>query len=69
MMVDPGERQIFVGEVSQALERSVRSQATGSHFGEQALELLWVHATWASGSRYSRKIAWASPIDSIWKRR
>jgi hypothetical protein len=64
-MVDPRERQIFEREVSQPLERCSRGEAAGGHLGEQDLELLGGHATWATGSRYSRKIASASAIDSI----
>ena len=65
MMVDPRERQIFEREVSQPLERCSRGEASGGHLGEQDLELLGGHATWATGSRYSRKIASASAMDSI----
>ena len=68
-MIDPGELEVFEREVSQPLERCPRGNATGGDIGEQALELLGGHATWATGSRYSRKIASASAIDSIWKRR
>ena len=64
-MIDPREWQIFEGEVSQPVECCSRSEATGSDIGEQDLELLGGHATWATGSRYSRKIASASAIDSI----
>jgi hypothetical protein len=42
-----------------------RSDASSRHVSEQTFELLGCHATWATGSRYSRKIASASAIDSI----
>ena len=69
VMIDPRERQIFKREVSQPVECCCGRQAAGRHFGEQDLELLGGHATWATGSRYSRKIASASAMDSIWNRR
>jgi hypothetical protein len=55
--------------MAQALESRVGSQSAGRDIGEQSFELLDSHATWATGSRYSRKIASASATDSIWKRR
>ena len=61
--------EIFEGEVPQPLERRLGGEAPGGDVGEQGLELLGSHATWATGSRYSRKIASASAIDSIWKSR
>ena len=69
MVIDPREGEIFERKMAQPLERRVRSQASGRDLGEQGLELLGSHATWATGSRYSRKIASASAIDSIWKSR
>lgn len=64
-MIDPGELEIFEGEVPEPLKGSPGSNATGSDVGEQNFELLGCHATWATGSRYSRKIPSASAIDSI----
>jgi hypothetical protein len=55
--------------VPQTVQRRLRGNAAGRNIGEQVFELLGVHATWATGSRYSRKIASASAIDSIWKSR
>jgi hypothetical protein len=49
----------------QPLECRSGCEAPGSDLGEQDLELLGGHATWATGSRYSRKIASASAMDSI----
>jgi hypothetical protein len=69
MVVDPGERKILERKVPQPFQRRRRSDAARGNLGEQCFELLGCHATWATGSRYSRKIASASPIDSIWKRR
>src|SRR4051812_11932964 len=69
MVIDAGEGEIFEGKVTQSVERRLGCDAAGGHVGEQSFELLGCHATWAIGSRYSRKIASASPIDSIWKRR
>jgi hypothetical protein len=65
VVVDAGKREVFERQLTQPVQRSVRSQATGRHFGEEGAELLGVHATWATGSRYSRKIASASATDSI----
>jgi hypothetical protein len=65
MVIDPGEGEVFEGEVTQPVERHRGSESARGHVGEQVLELLGRHATWATGSRYSRKIASASPIDSI----
>ena len=64
-MVDPGELEVFEGKVPQPLQRRLGGQAPRGDVGEQALELLGCHATWATGSRYSRKMASASAIDSI----
>ena len=69
VVIDAGEGEIFEGKVPQPLERRRWGQAPGRDVGEQGLELLGSHATWATGSRYSRKIASASAIDSIWKSR
>ena len=69
VMIYPGEREIFEGEVSKLLHGCCRGKPAGSDVGKQDLELLSGHATWATGSRYSRKIASASAMDSIWKRR
>jgi len=65
VVVDPRERQIFKREVSQPVECCSRCEATRRNFCEQDLELLGGHATCATGSRYSRKIASASAMDSI----
>ncbi len=65
VVIDPCERQIFEREVSQPLECRCRRNTTGGNVREQGLELLGGHATWATGSRYSRKIASASAMDSI----
>ena len=65
MMVDSGEGKVFERKLPQASERRAGGQATRGHLVEQARELLGSHATWATGSRYSRKIISASPIDSI----
>jgi len=65
VMVDPRERQIFEREMSQPVECCSRCEAARGDFREQDLELLGGHATCATGSRYSRKIASASAIDSI----
>ncbi len=51
MVIDPGEGEIFEGEMAQPVERRRGRQASGRDFGEQALELLGFHATWATGSR------------------
>src|SRR5918994_3977766 len=69
VMVDPRKRQIFKREVPQPVECCPRCEAARRDLGEQDLELLGGHATCATGSRYSRKIASASAMDSIWKRR
>jgi hypothetical protein len=69
VMIDPGKLQIFEGEVAEPVERCPGGNTSGGDLGEQNLELLGCHATWATGSRYSRKIVSASAIDSIWKRR
>ena len=65
VVVYTGKIELFEGEMAQPLERRVRSQASGRDFGEQGPDLLGSHATWATGSRYSRKIASASATDSI----
>jgi hypothetical protein len=69
VMIDSCEGEIFEGKVPQTVERRLRGNAAGRYIGEQVFELLGGHATWATGSRYSRKIASASAIDSIWKSR
>ena len=69
VVVDAGEGEVFEGQMTQPVQRRVGSQASGGDFGEEGAELLGVHATWATGSRYSRKIASASATDSIWKSR
>jgi hypothetical protein len=51
--------------MAQAVERRTGGETSGGDVGEQGLELLGFHATAATGSRYSRKIASASAIDSI----
>ena len=61
--------EIFEREMAQPLERRTGRETPGGDVGEQGLELLGSHATAATGSRYSRKIASASAIDSIWKSR
>ena len=65
MVVDAGEREIFIGKVAKAIHRRAWSKTSGRDVGEQGFELLGFHATAATGSRYSRKIASASAIDSI----
>ena len=69
VVVDAGEVEIFERQVAQPLERGAGRQTTGRDLGEQGLELRGFHATWATGSRYSRKIDSASATDSIWKSR
>ncbi len=69
VMIDSCERKVFEGEVPQSFERRARGNAAGRNVGEQVFELLGCHATWATGSRYSRKISSASAMDSIWKSR
>jgi len=69
MMVQPGERQVFKGQLTQAVDRGARWDSAGGNLDQEGFELLGGHATWATGVRYSRKMAAASPIDSIWKRR
>jgi hypothetical protein len=51
--------------VPQTIERGAGRETAGGDVGEKGLELLGFHATAATGSRYSRKIASASAIDSI----
>src|SRR5262249_46506652 len=68
VMVDAGEREVLEGEMPQTIERGVGRETAGGDVGQQGLELLGSHATAATGSRYSRKIASASAIDSIWNR-
>ena len=65
MVIDSGERDVFEGKVPESLERRPGGRAPRGYIGEQGFELLGGHATWAYGSRYSRKIVSASPIDSI----
>jgi hypothetical protein len=55
--------------MSQPLDGGGGAQAPRSDIGQKRFKLLGGHATWATGSRYSRKMASASAIDSIWKRR
>jgi len=69
VVVDPGKGEIFKGKVPQLLERRGWGNSAGGNLGKESFDLVGGHATWATGSRYSRKIASASPIDSIWKRR
>ena len=68
-MIDPREGQILERQVSQSLEGCSGGYAASGNVSEQGFELLGRHATWATGSRYSRKIASASAMDSIWNRR
>src|SRR5688500_4656546 len=63
VVVYPREGEIFERKMAQPLERRIRCQASGRDLGEHGLELLGSHATWATGSRYSRKIASASATD------
>jgi hypothetical protein len=51
--------------VPQPVERVGGREPAARDLGEESLELGGSHATWATGSRYSRKIASASAIDSI----
>ena len=66
VMIDAGELEIFEGQVAKPLEGRRRAETTAGDVREQDLELLRSHATWATGSRYCRKIDSASAIDSIW---
>ncbi len=51
-MINAGEWKLFEWKVAQAVERRVGGEAAGGNVGEQGLELLGSHATWATGSRY-----------------
>ena len=65
MVIYAGKGNVFEGEMSQPLERGAGGQPSRSNLGEKSFQLLGGHATWATGSRYSRKIASASAMDSI----
>src|SRR5262249_25461299 len=69
VVVDAGEAEILEREVSQPAYGALGREATCSDFLEQLFQLSGGHATCATGSRYSRKIASASVTGSIWKRR
>jgi hypothetical protein len=69
VMIDSCEWEIFEGKVPQSVKRRPWCYAAGRNIGEQVFKLLGCHATWATGSRYSRKIDSASEMDSIWKSR
>ena len=51
MVIDAREGEIFEGKAAEPVERRVWSQPSGRDLGEQDLELLSSHATWATGSR------------------
>ena len=66
MVVDSGELEVFEGEMTEPVDGRRGREATRGNVREQGLELLGSHATWATGSRYCRKMASASAMDSIW---
>jgi hypothetical protein len=45
MVVEPGERYVFEGEMAQPLDCGRRRDAAGGDFGEKSFELLGSHAT------------------------
>lgn len=69
VMVDGGVGERFGWKMAKPGDRVRSRQPSGCDLAEQRLELGRVHATRASGVRYSVKIASACPIDSTWKSR
>lgn len=64
MVIDGGKRKALGRKMAQSIEGGRRRQSAGRDIGEEPLELVARHATRATGSRYSKKIASASATDS-----